>query len=141
MVRKIIKSQDKTSKRIRVPKEERGSSNSEYPSFSFRWYQRGSDVCEGFRKNTAIGSGVIDFLARVSQSTWSEIQTQNHKGYGTEIIEQQAIKAPLPCCVTPEIKIHVFRVGKKCRLAGFRQQSTFNVLWIDTSPFKLYDHG
>lgn len=81
-----------------------------------------------------------DALFKRRTLTWQELyQTQRH-GLGSEKIHRNAIKAPIPSCVTADVEDFLaLRFNSKAPMVGFRSQNIYYILWIDRD-FTLYNH-
>ena len=74
-----------------------------------------------------------------SQSTWKQLNQYHRHGQGYEKINRDALKAPIPGFIKPDVNFIAFRFSGKAPMVGFRDKSTFYILWFD-ARFDLYDH-
>jgi len=79
-------------------------------------------------------------LYKLSQLTWSQIQSSPRHGLGYEKIPRAAIKAPVPSLITEDTNFIAFRFSGKKAMVGYRDRAVFYVVWLDRN-FTLYDHG
>ena len=80
-----------------------------------------------------------DALYRRRKLTLAELRRTSKNGLGYELIKSP-LNVPLPPNVTPDVKIISFSYIGKAPMVGYREDRTFNVLWIDPK-FRVYDHG
>lgn len=125
--------------------KDRGSSASDIPSeqlppvFCFQFQRQGWTI-----GNCNDGSKVklADAIHVRSRMTWLQIENASHKGFGSEKIPLAKIRPDIPDSFPKEIdKALILRCGSGLmRLAGFRSQRIFHIVWVDPdgSP---YDHG
>lgn len=84
----------------------------------------------------------VDFFNKIlvlSQSTWKQLNQYHRHGQGYEKINRDALKAPIPGFIKPDVNFIAFRFSGKAPMVGFRDKSTFYILWFDAG-FDLYDH-
>lgn len=81
-----------------------------------------------------------DAMFRRRQMLWRDLKQANRHGLGTEKIQKDQIKAPIPRFITDEQESFlVFRFHGKAPMVGYRVRNIFYVLWFDPT-YKLYDH-
>lgn len=78
-------------------------------------------------------------LYKLSQLSWKEIKRVPRHGLGFEKITRDAIKAPMPRQITPDVNFIAFRFNGLKPMVGFRRDRIFFVIWLDHN-FKLYNH-
>lgn len=79
-------------------------------------------------------------MHRLSQLTWSEIQSQGKHKLGYERIARNAIKTGIPPHIKPDVNFLAFRFSGMKAMVGYREGSIFYIVWLDRD-FTLYDHG
>lgn len=85
-------------------------------------------------------SQFIQQLHRLSQLKWSEINVSGRHGMGYEKIQINSLNVPLHIDITDDVKfLLAFRYCGKSPFLGYRQNSLFRILFID-SKFSLYKH-
>jgi hypothetical protein len=80
-----------------------------------------------------------DAIRNLSQLTWAEIKSSHRHGLGTEKIERDSIKAPIPEHVTDDETFLAIRFWKKAPMVGYREREIFRIIWFDAN-FSLYNH-
>lgn len=81
-----------------------------------------------------------DAIFRRKNLTWADIKKAGRHQLGTEKIQKNSIRAPVPKFITEEVDSYlVFRYHGLRPMVGYRQRDVFYVLWFD-SDFTLYDH-
>ncbi|EML0361258.1 hypothetical protein RI835_000583 [Providencia rettgeri] len=60
-------------------------------------------------------------------------------GLGFEKIKSSSIKASIPKHITDDVDLIAFRFFGMSPMVGYRNESTFFIVWLDRS-FTLYDH-
>ncbi|MGB3300172.1 MAG: hypothetical protein WBA76_18065 [Phormidesmis sp.] len=106
------------------------------PVFSLQYLQ--SDYCI----TQCEGDDQAQFsvkLRKLSELTWSMIQSVHRHGLGYERIEQDAIKAPVPPHITADVNLIAFRFSGMKSMVGYRDGRIFYVVWLDRD-FTLYPH-
>lgn len=131
--------QDKPRGQIKVRTEQAPREDFELrpPIFSFEFLQSGWCIQDCGRDERA---KMLDRLRILGKLTWKQIRQEGKHQYGTEIIHQDSIKAPIPPFVTPDTNLIAFRAYEKVAMVGYKTDRTFHVLWIDRA-WKLYSHG
>lgn len=79
-------------------------------------------------------------IRNLSQFTWQELCQKDRHGLGYEKINQSSLKVTPPCYITEDTKFIAFRYAGKKAMVGYREGSTFHILWFDRK-FNVYDHG
>ncbi|PND52554.1 MULTISPECIES: hypothetical protein [Rhodococcus] len=72
--------------------------------------------------------------------TWTELQSHDKHGLGTEKLPSRIIK-PSPPEELAQDRYTVFRHDGNLPFVGFRAGDVFHVLWIETRYSDLYNHG
>jgi len=85
-------------------------------------------------------AGIIDAFYRRNTLTWEQIRSAHRHGLGAEKIDRNAIRVPIPPCITPDTTILAFRCIGMAPMIGFREDDRFHVVWFDLD-FDCYDHG
>jgi len=99
------------------------------PVFSFRYMNYGSGFCLS-KCNQQSKSSVSDTLLKLSQLTWSKINSRPKESLGFEKIPSDQFKASLPSVITPEVSVLVFRFSKSGRMAGFREKDIYHIILV-----------
>lgn len=122
----------KNSERLKIPKSVPDINyNSFKPTFSFRHMQYQCDWCLS-KCQRPDKSSFVDTLLRLSQHTWSQISSFSREALGYEKINRDSLKIKsLPPILTPEVNIIGFRFSNSGRMAGFRDNDVFHVIFID----------
>ena len=137
MVRKRLKPrQDEVGSRINVHSAPGGSVFSMHPKFSLENLTKSHCLSKCTRDEKA---AFADKLHELSQLTWQVIGHSGRHGQGSETIARTAIKAPIPDCITGEVKLLAFRCIGMAPMVGYRDAETFYIVWIDRA-FTLYAH-
>ncbi|MBD2305687.1 hypothetical protein H6G17_09195 [Chroococcidiopsis sp. FACHB-1243] len=84
-------------------------------------------------------SAFADTIFKLSQLTWSEINSSGRHGLGYEKIARDSLKAAVPKHVTDDVNFIAFRFCAKAPMVGYRDRAVFHVLWLDRN-FTLYNH-
>ena len=80
-------------------------------------------------------------MKQLSQVTWQQVLLSHRESkYGSEKIEQSAIKRPIPSHVTADETLLAIRFWGKARMVGYREREIFRIIWFDYD-YSLYDHG
>jgi len=125
-------------RRIAAPTEESEPPDDECrPLFCFQYLQPGYCISDCNRDQKA---ALADKLREMSQLTWQQLRNAPRHGQGYEKIAQNAIKAPIPGCVTEDVNIIAFRFHGTAPVVGYRARRIFHVFWLDRS-YSLYKHG
>ena len=118
------------------PPESNKFKNIDYPVFCFKYLQKGYSITDLDANNK---SALLEQLYKLSQLSWSNIQTTHRHGMGTEKIDQNSIKPPLPSFVTKEVTLLALRYLGKQPFVGYRFDHVFHILYIDHN-FTVYPH-
>lgn len=105
------------------------------PIFSLRYLQKNYDL-EGM---SDFKVAFFDQAIKLSQLSWKQLNQAHRHGLGYEKIKKEAIHAPMPDFIKPDVNLIAFRFCGKAPMVGFRDKSTFYILWFDAG-FDLYDH-
>ncbi len=124
--------------RLRVsPVADRDDSDKRPPQFCFEFMDK--KLCIS-RSEKSVRSKFAQRLRELSQTSWEQLrQLSREKGY--ETIRDEQILVGIPECRTPDTPIISIRCGDKARLIGYRNKRVFHIIWVDVSPFKVYNHG
>lgn len=135
--KKIKRPSPKSGKRVKSHDAPGENFDARPPCFSFRYIQNqySIDDCDWDAK-----IHILEALNKRKDIAWQRLKTTDRHGLGLETISQDAIKAPMPTCVTPDTTLLAFRCIGKAPMVGFREDDRFYVLWIDPT-FSLYDHA
>jgi hypothetical protein len=129
---------DKGSKKIGTPTETHEVPTERRPPIFSLQYLRG-DYCLTMCERVDRAAFAIK-MHRLSQLTWSEIQSQHKHSLGYERIARNAIKSGIPAHIKPDVNFLAFRFSGKKPMVGYREGAIFYVIWLDRD-FTLYDHG
>lgn len=125
--------------RIAPPPSEGVDPNTQLVVFGFQHIVRGFDLS---RANALDGYNLVDALRMRCSITWAQIIGSPRQKLGCEKIAP-ALRVAIPDSV-PEAErnsIMCFRFGGDVeRFIGYRQGSTFEIVWIDHGG-QTYDHG
>lgn len=122
-----------------TPTSRDDSQNIDYPIFCFRHFDETMfDALSNRRK-----SDFISRLKKLSQFTWSYINTLRRHQYGTEHMPRGLIKSKLPNFVTDDVqKLSVFRyTSDNYPFLGLRRDNVFHILLIEKEFGDVYDHS
>jgi len=72
----------------------------------------------------------VNRLRMITQRTWGEVQHTDKNKTGSESIPVSQIKKSVPQEFRTEEKALSFRLGKKERMLGFRQNNVFYPVWF-----------
>jgi hypothetical protein len=72
--------------------------------------------------------------------TWTELQSHDKHGLGTEKLPSRMIKPAVPEELAQD-RYTVFRHEGNLPFVGFRAGDVFHVLWIETRYNELYKHN
>ena len=123
-------------KNISPPITTEESPEQEPPIFSLPYMSK--DFCiSGCNKEEK--AAFADTLYKLSQLTWSQINSSGRHGSGYERIAQTSIKASIPKHITQDVNLIAFRFCAKAPMVGYRDRATFYVIWLDRA-FTLYNH-
>ena len=130
------KHQEEKSKHLAVQNKSEPSPESLPPIFSLRYLNKEYCLskCEKDEK-----AAFADTLHRLSNLTWAQIKAAPRQGLGYEIIPRKGIPG-IPAHVTDEVNLIAFRFCAKAPMVGYRDRTTFHIIWLDRD-FTLYDHG
>jgi len=117
--------------------------SSENTVFCFKHIDKDYDVenlC-GPKTNNKFTKSFIKKLQKISQITLSEVQGDDRKGFGYELLKIEQLKKRIPHSVTIDIQqLNVFVFGGDGRIVGYYNKNIFHILFIDTH-LKIYNHG
>ncbi|TAG95540.1 MAG: hypothetical protein EAZ09_07545 [Oscillatoriales cyanobacterium] len=123
-------------KNISPPVTTEESPEQQYPIFSLRYMSKDFCILDCTKEEKA---AFADTLYKLSQMTWSQINSSARHGSGYERIAQTSIKASIPRHITPDVNLIAFRFCAKAPMVGYRERATFFVIWLDRN-FSLYEH-
>ena len=106
------------------------------PTFSLRYMSKEFCLSECTKDEKA---AFADTLYKLSQLTWSQINSSDRHGSGYERIAQNSIKAAISAHITEDVNLIAFRFCGMAPMVGYRDGAIFYVIWLDRS-FKLYKH-
>ncbi len=106
------------------------------PLFSLEYLNNGNyRSCEAEER-----AAFADTLHKLGQMTWAEISSSDRHKSGSEIIERNALRIPLPSHITEDVNIIAFRFSAMKPMLGYRDRRVLYILWLDRD-FKAYNHG
>lgn len=70
-------------------------------------------------------------LFKLSQVTWGDLKKVGRHALGFEKIARDAIRAPIPAAITPDVTLIAFRFSGLKSMVGFRSERIFHIVWID----------
>lgn len=122
-------------KRIRRPKEVKGAhitypvpvtipDTQKRPIFSFHYLQDTHCISGCTREEKA---GFADTMRALSKMTWNEIRSAPRHGLGSEKIERNIIRAPIPSNITDDATFLAIRFHKMRPMVGFRESNIFHI--------------
>lgn len=125
-----------SGKRIPAPTAPAENFDHQPPSFCLRHISQKHCItgCSQEQKGA-----FADRLYELSRNTWVQLRMAGKKG-GCEKIPRDAIREPIPACITPDVAILAFRFWGRAPMVGFREGRTFYVVWLDIN-FNVYNHG
>lgn len=123
--------------KIKPREETAGSTDGERPVFCLKHLVRGWRISDCEATDQASFAVTIEKLAEM---TWQAIKNTQRHGLGTEKINQNAIRPPIPASITEDVSFLAFRFSGKKPMVGFRSNAVFHIVWFDRN-FTLYDHG
>lgn len=108
-----------------------------YPVFCLKYMQKDYSLnqCEKEEKIS-----LIERMYQLSSLTWPQIRVTQKHGFGYEKINRDAIRAPIPQHITPDISLYAFRFDGKKPMVGYITHFIFHVVYLDRD-FTLYNHG
>lgn len=123
-----------TEPKVKPPAE--AVSAIDYPIFCFKYLQiepKGDDP---------FYAAFIVRLTKLSQLSWSKINTTQRHGFGTEKIPVGQIKPKMPNFVTPDVShLIVFRAnGDNRPFLGLRKGNVFHIIFIEERFGDVYNH-
>lgn len=105
-------------------------------SFSFQYFSEkkfGLESC-----NLTDLKELLCQMKNISSKTWNEIRTSHRHGLGSEKIDSKSLRVSIPS-ECKEKQLLAFRYNGKKPMVGFRRNSVFEILYLDTD-FTLYPH-
>lgn len=123
-------------KNISPPVTTEESPEQQPPTFSLRYISKDFSLADCTKDEKA---AFADTLHKLSQMTWSQINSSGRHGSGYEKISRVSIKASIPSHITEDVNLIAFRFCGKAPMVGYRDGVTFYVIWIDRN-FTLYKH-
>ena len=120
------------------PTFQNGNDDNDNITVSFQYLQRDYGIeNKSFTKDYK--AQLLKKIAHITKSTWNELILNNKKS-GFEIVKKSIINN-LPPIITNDVdKLYILRfASQKCRTIGFRQNTVFQILYIDPS-LSLYKH-
>lgn len=123
-------------KNIAPPVTTEASPEQQPPLFSLRYMSKEFSLADCTKDEKA---AFADTLYKLSQLTWSQINSSARHGSGYERIARSAIKAAIPQHITEDVNLIAFRFYAKAPMVGYRDRATFYVIWLDRA-FTLYKH-
>jgi hypothetical protein len=121
-----------------------------HPIFCFRFAEHRAEAPACFDPTPAEAEAVFDFLCEMGRLSWGEIEAQMTGGYNrhkkhhdqpVDSLTSQEAKEAIARETLDETfgdSIFRFRLQGEQRLWGFRNESTFHVLWWDPDH-KIYE--
>lgn len=135
-------------KRIAEPKAKKGnrfsaeqpqSYDDKHLAFSLNRVQCNSGFCYSDLENEC-KQAFADAIFKRKDITWKDLRSLPRHGLGSEKINTNSIKAPLPHFITEDQEtLLAFRYNGKKAMVGYRVRDIFFVLWFDPQ-FQLYEH-
>lgn len=98
------------------------------PVFSFRYLSKDYSLEQCTKDEKA---ALADTLFKLSQLTWSQIESAPRHGSGYEKIARGAIKAAIPAHITEDVNLIAFRFCGKAPMIGYRDRAIFYIIWLD----------
>lgn len=125
------------SQRIKPPQPVVISTDHEKPIFCLRYMPdlHSVEQCEQEER-----ASFASKLFQLSQLTWQQLKQTSRHGQGFEKISRDALKAPIPSSITPDVDFLAFRFYAKAPMVGYRDGQVFHVVWLDRA-FNLYNHS
>ena len=125
-----------SGKNISPPVTTEESPEQQPPVFSLRYMSKDFSLADCTKDEKA---AFADTLHKLSQMTWSQINSSGRHGSGYERIQRNAIKSAIPVHITEDVNLIAFRFCAKAPMVGYRDGVIFYVIWLDRA-FKLYNH-
>lgn len=123
---------------LKTPEITRGVSKDHlFPNFNLATIQSGKYCLSSCNKDEQ--AAFVTKLHTLSKVQWKQIKTAPRHGLGTEKIDKNAIKEPMPKEVTEDVTLLSIRFSGKAPMVGYQSGQTFNILWLDRD-FTLYQH-
>ena len=79
-------------------------------------------------------------LQKLGQMTWAEIAASHRHKSGTEIIERESLRIPLPSHITEDVNIIALRFSGMKPMLGYRDRRILHILWLDRN-YSAYKHS
>lgn len=139
MAKKIKKSKkhQENNRKIKTPQRE----HIEYPVFSFLYLHKK----HGINKNEKdTNSALLYRLKQLSELPWIKIQYTDKHGFGSEKIDQSAIKPDIPSHVTPDTPLLALRYSGNLPFVGYRDpihKFIFHIIYVEKKYGDVYEHG
>lgn len=113
----------------------------DYPIFCFRHLHRCYNMDNCVNSDKKFSKQLLKKIELISKLSWDEIKLSDRKGHGAEKIARTSIKPGVPPMITDDVKdfLSFYFNGEKGRIIGFRNQSLFHVIFIDTK-LDVYKH-
>lgn len=140
MAKRRIRPKDRRNKGERIkPGSSRGVSPQTLPpKFSLRYLSQREHSLRNCQRDEK--AAFADTLDKLSRLTWNRIASSNRHANGYEKIPRAQIKASIPQHITDEVNLLAFRFFGRRPMVGYRDGTTFYVLWLDRD-FTLYSHA
>ena len=127
------------NKGLRITHGESSATNHdlEHPLFSLKHINKSHCLSSCTKDEKA---AFADTLHKLSKNTWRELRQMPRHGMGYEKIAASSLNTDLPAHLADQdINLIAFRFNAMAPMVGYREKSTFHVIWIDRN-FTLYNH-
>ena len=114
------------------PPESSGNDQARHPTFCFCCIDPDYSVrqCDVNQQK-----GFANRLIELSSLTWGQIFRTGRHQLGSEPVDRESLRVPIPDHVKPDVKLQAFRFHDlKGRMIGYRDvtdRRLFHVLWLD----------
>lgn len=123
-------------KHVSVPATTEESPQQQAPTFSFRYMNKDYSLSQCTKDEKA---ALADTLYRLSQLSWSQIESSPRHGLGFEKISRNSIKVAIPSHLTEDVNLIAFRFCGMAPMIGYRERAIFHIIWLDRD-FTVYKH-
>ena len=105
-------------------------------TFSFRYMSKDYGLAQCTKDEKA---ALADTLYRLSQLTWSQIESSPRHGLGFEKISRNSITVAVRRHLTEDVNLIAFRFCGLAPMIGYRERAIFHIIWLDRG-FNVYKH-
>lgn len=124
---KLRRRGEKHAARVTAPAHTTGSTQHERVLISFAHFNCNCvDACKVEQLKGWLGK-----LCRLSSMTWSQVTVAGRHAMGSEIIQRDQLKIPLPTTITEDVTLLAFRAAGMMPMIAFRAGAVLNVVWFD----------